>query len=246
MQKRHTSPRPLRSALLVGAVSFLTAIGFAAVAPASAAVAIRPAASHVIPIPPAGWHPEHIARIWQDPRATTRIETLPPAACRALNHQHPGAARHCQVRDYNLEIRQPLPAGTRFATAHGAKASQAAVAASPPYYQYTIYRTQCSPVAGCASWATQLEAWGVYNGQYVYQWGVFCTARSDGPDNVCTWHGYFDNGGAYLSWCGCIGMQFGENSHATWSENGYNWNWEAGQRFWVDIFGTPFDYYSWY
>ena len=248
MQKSRTRPRPLRLAALIGAVFFLTAIGSAAaVAPASAASAARPAASRAIPIPPAGWHPKTVARIWQDPRATTQIETLPPAACMALNRQHPGAAPHCQVRNYILVIRQPLPRGTRFITANGAKASRAAaVAASTSYQQFYAYATQCSPLDGCGAWNTQLEAHGVYNGTHVYQWGVFCNAASQGPLNDCTWKGYFDNGGAYLPSLGAVGMQFGNDGKATETELGFTYTWTYGQRFYVDVFGTAFGWYDWY
>jgi hypothetical protein len=248
MQKSNKRPRPLRLAVLIGAVTFLTAIGSAAaVAPASAASTPRPAVSRVIPIPPAGWHPKTIARIWQDPRATTRLETLPPAACKALNQQHPGAVPTCQVRDYILDIRQPLPPGTRFITANGAKASPAAMAAaSASYTQFHAYATQCSPLDGCRAWNTQLEAWGVYNGTYVYQWGVFCNAAAEGPSNQCTWHGFFDNGGAYLPSFGVDGMQFGDDGTAKESEVGINYEWDYGQRFYVDTYGTAFGWYNWY
>jgi hypothetical protein len=252
MQTRHMRSKLFRRAALAGVVSLLTVIGSAAaVAPASAAAVTRPAASQAIPVPPAGWHPKTIGRLWLNPRATTQVETLSPAACRALNQKHPGAAPNCKVRDYFLKIsgnHQPLPRGTRFITANGATASRAAaVQASAAYKEFDYAWQQCATTAGgCSGWATSLEAVGVWNGSHVYQWNVYCTARSSVYDNTCTWHGYTDNGGAYLSWCGCEAMQFGENSHASIVEGGYTSNWEAGQRVWVDIFGTPFDHTQWY
>jgi hypothetical protein len=250
MQKNCRRPRRLRLAVLIGAVFFLTAVGSAAaIAPASAASAARPAALRVIPIPPVGWHPKTISRIWQDSRATSRLETLSPAVCTALNRQHPGTATRCQVRSYSLEIRQPLPAGTRYVTANGVTASRAAaVAASAPYTQFTIYRTQCDPLDGCHAWSTQLEARGVYNGSYVYQWGVYCTAAYEGIGmaNSCGWRGYFDNGGAYLPSLGAVGMQFGNNGNASETIGPASGTWGYGQRFYVDVFGTEFDYYDWY
>jgi hypothetical protein len=247
MQKSHKKPRPLPLAMLIGAAFFLTVIGSAAaVAPAWAASAARPAASRVIPIPPAGWHPKTIARIWLDPRATTRLETLPPAACTALNQQHPGAAPHCQVRDYILDIKQPLPPGTRFITANGATVSHAAAVTAAAYTQFWAYATQCSPLDGCGAWNTQLEAWGIYNGTYVYQWGVYCNAAANGPSNECTWHGSFDNGGAYLPSFGVDGMQFGDDGSAKQQFLGQPYEWDYGQRFYVDTYGTAFGWYDWY
>ena len=235
----------------MAAACLLTAIGTAAAGPpASAAATAQPTASRAIPIPPVGWHPQAIARPWLNPHATTRTETLSPAACAALHKEHPGAARSCKVRDYFLKIssHQPLPRGTRFVTANGAKATHtAAVQAATAYTEFDYTWTQCATTAGgCNGWATTLEAQGVWNGTHVYQWNVWCTPRSSVYDNTCTWKGYLDNGGAYLAWCGCVAMQFGENSHASISEGGYTSNWEAGQRVWVNIFGYPFDHTQWY
>jgi hypothetical protein len=253
MQENHKRPRRLRLAVLIGAVFFLTAVGSAAaVIPASAASAARPAAEGVIPIPPAGWHPKTIARIWQDPRATSRLETLSPAACTALNRQHPGAFPHCQVRDYFLDVRQqPLPSGTRFAAANGAEASRAevaAVAASNPYYQFYAYATQCSPLDGCNTWSTQLEAHGVYNYLNVYQWGVFCNVAYEGPGvtDSCGWRGFFDNGGVWYPSQDEVGMQFGNNGSASETIGPVTGTWGYGQRFYVNVGGYVFGYYDWY
>jgi hypothetical protein len=243
-------PKLLWAAPLLGALLLITAVGsVAAVAPASAAAKTQHAVSQAIPIPPAGWHPQVIARPWLNPYAITTIQTLSPAACAKLNAAHPGAAPGCKVRDYFLKTggsHQPLPAGTRFT-----KGSKAVSASSPPYYYWGQYSyTQCSYTFGCNGWNTHLQIDGVANNVHVYQWNVYCTAGGNLIGNVCTWPapgqsgGYLYNGGTYNSECGCTAMQFGDDSTASGTIAGTSVTAESGQRVWVSDEGVGFDYWN--
>jgi hypothetical protein len=144
------------------------------------------------------------------------------------------------VRDYVTgEKGLPLPSGTRFS------APRAAVnaAASAPYYQFHFHFVQCNTgLGGCTTWNTNLEIIGVYNGYYVYQWHVYCTAASVGASNRCTWRGYSDNGGVTKSGWPSKAMTFGDNSTASGTVAGTTFNWTGGQRVWVDVYGSWFDW----
>ncbi len=232
---RRIRSKLIKRATLAGVIAVVSALGScAAITPAWAAGSARLAASQTIPVPPVGWHPPRITRPWMDPRAKTWKERLSPAACSALNHQHPGAAPSCQVRNYVTgEKGLPLPRGTRFVTANSASA---------PYHQFDYTFTQCG--ISCSVWKDDFEINGVYNGSHVYQWNIWNTFTTNGPSGRTTWKGYRDNGGAYLSWCGCNGMQFGVDAEITASIAGTQETFDTWQRVWVDIWGTWFDYTS--
>jgi hypothetical protein len=238
MRIRRIKPNLVKGATLVGALSmFIALVSAAVISPASAASNARLAASQAIPVPPAGWHPQTITRPWLDPHAKTWIETLSPAACSALNHQHPGAAPNCTVRDYVTGQKgQPLPKATRFITENGANAA----AASATWYQFDYTFSQCG--LSCSIWSDSFEINGVYNGIRVWYWNIWNTPSTNGPSATTTWTGVRDNGGAYLSWCGCNGMQFGEDATITAYAAGSELIDDTWQRVWVDVWGTWFDY----
>ena len=100
-------------------------------------------------------------------------------------------------------------------------------------------------MGGCNIWSTTLKTYRTYNGSSVYQWGLWCTASSTGPSNRCTWHGYLFNGGTNVSGWPNKAMQFGDDSEQVLSEFGGNITTESGQRVWVDVYGTWFDYSTW-
>ena len=232
-----------RAVLAAGAVPLLIAVvSAAAAAPAAAAAAThgRLTMSQPIPLPPKGLRPQAINRPWLDPHAKKWVQALSPAACAALHHQHPGAAPGCRVQDYVAgEKGLPLPAGTHFSATRVASNA----AASAPYYEYDYSFVQCNTgVGGCRIWSTNLEIRGVYNGSYVYQWDVWCTPSSNGVTNTCTWRGYSGNGGEYKSGWPVHAMTFGDNSAASGTVAGTTYSWTGGQRVWVDVYGTWFDW----
>ncbi len=225
----------LRLAVLVtGAVPLLVAAGSAAAAtPAVAVVAAHSqlTVSESVPLAP---------KDASQPRAETGVRALSPAACAALHRQHLGAAPDCHVQEYVTgEKGLPLPSGTRFS----ANLSASDAAASAPYYQFHYHFVQCNTgIGGCRIWSTNLEIKGVYNGSYVYQWNVWCTPSSNGVSNRCTWWGYSGNGGEQKSGWPVNAMTFGDNSTASGSVAGTTYNWTGGQRVWVDVNGTWFDW----
>jgi hypothetical protein len=252
MGRRLMRTKLFRQAAILGAAFLLAALGsVTAVASASAATtgSSGHAVSQAIPIAPAGWKPETVARPWLNPHATMRVVTLSRTACSALNKARPGAAPDCTVRDYFLRDggnHQPLPAGTRFSTGGHVITAKAAAAASSAYWYWGVYSfVECSnSIAGCTAWNVNLTIDGVADGSNVYQWNVGCSTGSFGYDATCGWSGYLYNGGEVVPGCGCVGMQFGEDSTETivTSITGFI---NSGQRVWVDSFGDWFNYSSW-
>jgi hypothetical protein len=239
MRTESINPRRIKRATLAGAISVLATLGFtAAAAPAWATGSARPATSQAIPVPPAGWHPKMITRPGLVPQTRTWTETLSPAACSALNHQHPGAAPDCKLHDsVTGEKGMPLPSGTRFTASNGADAT----ASSAPYYQFLFTFNQCGPT--CNAYKISFEINGVFNGYHVYQWNIWVTPSSNGPQAKWTWKGYKDNGGAAVSNWPSPAMQFGENSEIdTYLPSGAQADLETWQRVWVDVYGSWFDH----
>jgi hypothetical protein len=215
----------IRQAALITTAGVLAALGSAAVITPAMASSARPQA---------------ISSPGQDSHAKTWTEALPRAACSALHRQNPEAAPNCKVQYYVTgEKGLPVPAGTHVPAAKAASAS----AASAPYYEYEYTFNQCNTGAGgCSIWKVSLEIQGDYNGSYVYQWNKWCTPSGQLVANTVTWCGYSGNGGEPKSGWPVHAMTFGDNSHASGSIAGVDYNWEGGQRVWVDVYGTWFDH----
>jgi len=185
------------------------------------------------PLPPSGY------QIDVSPPPGTTIEeeivTLPASACAVMNQalveRGQQAEKDCRAihGSYGFNHR-PLPAGT-VARSTGGLFDAGTVQAAAAYWHWGWYDYECS-LYGCMVWKVSLEEEGVANGSNVWQWGVYCTPS--GLGTVCTWKGYFHNGGGWPYYA----MQFGENSCTGASVNGTSVCMNHGIRRWIDDWGN--------